>query len=147
VADAAPSAWTQRCCGHADELLLLADASQMPALHAIEKTLLVERPPHTSAGEILVLLHDEAQPMPRGTAAWLARRPLAGHLHLRPTLDRDMARLARLQNRSAVGLVLAGGGARGIAHLGIVKALHEHGITIDCVGWPPTSHPISRSRR
>ncbi len=134
VADAAPSAWTQRCCGHADELLLLADASQTPALHAIEKTLLVERPPHTSASEILVLLHDEAQPMPRGTAAWLARRPLAGHLHLRPTLDRDMARLARLQNRSAVGLVLAGGGARGIAHLGIVKALHEHGITIDCVG-------------
>lgn len=134
VADATPSAWTQRCCGHADELLLLADASQTPALHAIETALLVERPPHTSASEILVLLHDEAQPMPRGTAAWLARRPLAGHLHLRPTLDRDMARLARLQNRSAVGLVLAGGGARGIAHLGVLKALHEHGIEIDCVG-------------
>ena len=45
-----------------------------------------------------------------------------------------MARLARLQNRSAVGLVLAGGGARGIAHLGVLKALHEHGIEIDCVG-------------
>jgi NTE family protein len=29
------------------------------------------------------------------------------------------------------GLVLSGGGARGIAHIGVVKALMEHGITFD----------------
>lgn len=29
------------------------------------------------------------------------------------------------------GLVLSGGGARGIAHLGVIKALYEQGITID----------------
>jgi NTE family protein len=41
------------------------------------------------------------------------------HVHIRPGLDRDMARLARIESRTAVGLVLAGGGASGFAHLGV----------------------------
>lgn len=31
------------------------------------------------------------------------------------------------------GLVLSGGGARGICHLGVIKALQESGVRIDCV--------------
>ena len=45
-----------------------------------------------------------------------------------------MARLARLLSRTAVGLVLAGGGARGFAHLGIWRALNERGVEIDVIG-------------
>ncbi|WP_394788335.1 patatin-like phospholipase family protein [Rhodoferax sp.] len=134
LADDGPTPWTQRCCRHCDELLLLADATQPPALHAIETRFLMRRPVLTEAVEILVLLHPLDQPSPRGTAAWLARRPLAGHLHIRPALARDMARLARIQSRTAVGLVLAGGGARGLAHLGVFRALEEHGVEIDWVG-------------
>lgn len=32
-----------------------------------------------------------------------------------------------------IGLVLSGGGARGIAHLGVIKALLEQGIQVDCL--------------
>ena len=32
-----------------------------------------------------------------------------------------------------VGLVLSGGGAKGIAHIGVLKALEEHEIPIDCI--------------
>ncbi len=32
-----------------------------------------------------------------------------------------------------IGLVLSGGGARGIAHLGVIKALEEHGVIINRV--------------
>lgn len=32
-----------------------------------------------------------------------------------------------------VGLVLSGGGARGIAHVGVIKALEEHGIPVDYI--------------
>ena len=71
---------------------------------------------------------------PRGTREWLARRPVTEHVHIRPELERDMARLARIESRSAVGLVLAGGGARGFAHLGVYKALQEQGLEIDFVG-------------
>jgi len=134
LADAGPTAWTQRCCRHCDELLLLADATQPPALHPIETQFLMRRPALTEAAEILVLLHPADQHVPRGTRAWLARRPLAGHLHIRPALERDMARLARIQSRTAVGLVLAGGGARGLAHLGVYRALLERNTEIDWVG-------------
>ncbi|HEY6134519.1 MAG TPA: patatin-like phospholipase family protein [Rubrivivax sp.] len=134
LSDTTPTPWTHRCSRHCDELLLLADATQPPLVHAIEDECLVRRPPRTEAAEILVLLHAADVKCPRGTAAWLARRPVADHFHIRPTLERDMARLARLQSRTAVGLVLAGGGARGFAHLGVWRALRESGIEIDCVG-------------
>ena len=134
LADATPTPWTQRCCRHCDELLLLADATQPPVLHPSERQFLSNRPPLTVIADILVLLHPADQPSPRDTARWLARRPVAGHLHIRPALDRDMARLARIQSRTAVGLVLAGGGARGLAHLGVLRALHERGIEVDWVG-------------
>lgn len=35
--------------------------------------------------------------------------------------------------RPHVGLVLSGGGAKGIAHIGVIKALEENHIPIDCV--------------
>jgi NTE family protein len=134
VADASPTPWTHRCCRQADEVLLLADASQASALHPSEKACLIERPPRSEAAEILVLLHPNDAAHPQGTAAWLDRRPVADHLHIRPALPRDVSRLARFISRRAVGLVLAGGGARGFAHLGVLRALQEQGIEVDYVG-------------
>src|SRR5260370_36405995 len=37
------------------------------------------------------------------------------------------------KERPRVGLALAGGFARGIAHIGVLRVLREAGITIDCV--------------
>jgi NTE family protein len=76
-------------------------------------------------------------------------------------LERDVARMARLLARKAVGLVFAGGGARGFAHLGVWRALKEHGVEIDCVGGtsigavlaalvaadPPVENAINISRK
>lgn len=41
--------------------------------------------------------------------------------------------LAQEKTRPQVGLVLSGGGAKGIAHIGVIKALEENGIPFDCV--------------
>jgi NTE family protein len=161
LADTSPNMWTQRCIRNSDELLLIADAAQAPAVHAIEKACLTGRPARSEAAEILVLLHPMDQPTPRGARKWLARRPVTGHVNIRPHLERDMARLARLLSRNAVGLVFAGGGARGFAHLGIWRALHERGIEVDVVGGtsigavmaaliaidPPVDTAIDISRR
>ncbi|KAK9476339.1 hypothetical protein V1514DRAFT_337219 [Lipomyces japonicus] len=46
----------------------------------------------------------------------------------------DFARLARLLSGKSVGLVLGGGGARGLSHLGVIHAIEEAGIPIDIVG-------------
>lgn len=134
AAGADPDFWTACCVRHADEILLLADATREPALHASERALLMEPGAALEAAQILLLLHPPGTRMPQGTARWLARRPVTEHMHLRRGHDGDMARLARVQSRTAVGLVLAGGGARGFAHLGIYRALREQGIEIDVVG-------------
>ncbi|KAJ2993644.1 hypothetical protein NUW58_g1777 [Xylaria curta] len=49
-------------------------------------------------------------------------------------LKGDFQRLARRLCGKSIGLVLGGGGARGIAHIGVVKAIEEAGIPIDLVG-------------
>ncbi|TFK77544.1 patatin-domain-containing protein [Pluteus cervinus] len=46
----------------------------------------------------------------------------------------DFSRLARRICGKSIGLVLGGGGARGIAHLGLIEALEEYGIPIDHIG-------------
>ena len=141
LADDGPTAWTRRCIRSADELLLLADADAPPVLHASESAFL--QPAADGAGpdslaaaatQTLVLLHPADRRSPQHTRRWLARRPVAGHLHIRPALVRDIDRLARLKAGTAIGLVLAGGGARGLAHLGVLQALQARGIEVDVVG-------------
>ncbi|KZT73215.1 patatin-domain-containing protein [Daedalea quercina L-15889] len=52
----------------------------------------------------------------------------------RPAHSSDFARLARRICGKSIGIVLGGGGARGISHLGVLRALEEYGIPIDMVG-------------
>ena len=134
LADDTPTPWTRRCSRRSDEMLLLADATQPAVLHATETQFLMQRDGRAEAAEILVLLHPADLRCPQGTHEWLARRPVSDHIHIRPALARDMARLARIQSRNAIGLVLAGGGARGLSHLGILQALQQRGIEVDFVG-------------
>lgn len=46
----------------------------------------------------------------------------------------DINRLARVLAGEAVGVVLGGGGARGLSHIGVLQALEESGVPIDLVG-------------
>ncbi|KAI5148436.1 lysophospholipid hydrolase [Enteropsectra breve] len=48
--------------------------------------------------------------------------------------SKDFERLARYLLEERVGLVLGGGGARGFAHVGVIKALEEENIVVDCIG-------------
>jgi NTE family protein len=126
AADAADSPWTRLCLRQADVVLLLARAAgddagwtgglwQDGAMRRAE----------------LLLLHERE--FTNGAAArWQTRLPGIPHHHVRGPADHD--RLARMLTGRAVGLVLSGGGARGFAHLGVVKALREHGVPIDLVG-------------
>ena len=134
VADPAHLRWSQLCTQHADEVLLLADADRTPQIHPLEQACLIDLPQRSVASETLLLLHPVERRSPLGMRRWLARRHVTAHMNLRPDLESDMARLARILSRQAVGLVLAGGGARGFAHLGVWKALHERGIEVDVVG-------------
>lgn len=70
-----------------------------------------------------------------GTASWLVARPnLTRHHHIRLGSGNDIGRLARWMAGKAVGLVLSGGGSRGLAHLGVLCALEDAGVPVDVVG-------------
>lgn len=60
----------------------------------------------------------------RQTPLYSAETPFKGDFH----------RLARRLCGKSVGLVLGGGGARGIAQVGVIRALEEAGIPIDIIG-------------
>jgi NTE family protein len=134
IAEPCASAWTQFCLQNCDEIMLVGDAGQSPALSAVERRYLAGEAPVAIARQTLVLLHDAAAKSPTGTARWLKPRRVTRHIHIRPQLARDLRRLARIVSGHAVGIVLAGGGARGFAHVGVMQALEEAGIEVDMVG-------------
>jgi NTE family protein/lysophospholipid hydrolase len=79
-------------------------------------------------------MHNPLQQVPSGTSEWLRFRDVSLHHHVRYQNDSDFGRVARFLIGKAVGLVLGGGGARGFAHVGILRALEELNIPIDLIG-------------
>ncbi|WP_425416725.1 patatin-like phospholipase family protein [Oricola indica] len=133
IGDPEDSVWSTTAIHHADEILLVANADDDPAPGRFEKQML--EGDHSVQGRVaLVLLHPAGAVAPRGTSRWLAARKVDRHFHIRPTLDRDMRRLGRILTGNAIGIVFAGGGARGFAHIGVACALTEMGVEFDYVG-------------
>lgn len=131
LADPAEPVWAARCLRQADRVLLVADAMQPAGLDPS----VVERLEHVPdvCRVDLVLLHPAGTEAPTGTAAWLDAVDVTLHHHVRVGDAAHARRLARHLVGRARGLVLGGGGARGFAHLGVLRALDELGIEVDVV--------------
>ena len=128
-AEPAWPAWTELCLRQADRVVLVAPAKSpvgMPAWPVGEAK--AWRQPLD-----LVLLHDRDGDPRQAAEGWRKQLPVDLIFHVRSRHAGDVARLARILNGTAVGLVLGCGGARGFAHLGIVRALHEAMIPIDMI--------------
>ena len=128
VANWAASGWTRQCCRQADVILMAAPAggSVMPWPAGI-----IEPAMARGARVELALVH-RGSIDPGSSAPWLKTLPVTLHHHI--VEPADFGRLARLLMRRGVGLVLSGGGARGFAHLGIIRALREAKVPIDFLG-------------
>ncbi len=127
VAGAADCGWTRQCCRQADVILTLARAEARARPWPAAVSTAAARGTRVE----LALLH-EGTFVSGAAARWLESLEVAQHHHV---LDaEDLARMVRLLTRRGVGLVLSGGGARGFAHLGVVRALREAQVPIDFVG-------------
>ena len=134
VADRGPSPWTSRCVRQADRILLVVRADATPDSAWIAGRLAAFGLPRDGIRTELVLVQPEGRSTPQGTEAWLSATGLRVHHHVRHGSRPDGERLARFLTGRAVGLVLGGGGARGFAHLGVIRALREAGVPIDAIG-------------
>uniref|UniRef100_F1KRB4 NTE family protein n=2 Tax=Ascaris TaxID=6251 RepID=F1KRB4_ASCSU len=156
--------WTRRCLRQADAILLVANGQQKPMKQSFMEEFLSINPDWVRTNKELILLWDEDTVAPQGTIEWLKGSWFSGHHHIRcpkrmtqwnPSTvterevidyyeenvfwdkvdnNSDFARLARILTGNAVGVVLGGGGARGASHVGILRAIREHGIPIDFIG-------------
>lgn len=129
-ADPSRRAWSERCMRQADRVMIVADEHARPIDSRVPAML---RRLHLRTPIELVMLRDGYVPA-ANLREWLANCAIDSHHHLRPALDADHDRLARLLSGRALGLVLGGGGARGFAHIGLIKALEELGHPVDLVG-------------
>ncbi|MEZ5467102.1 MAG: patatin-like phospholipase family protein [Lysobacterales bacterium] len=120
------SAWNERCRRQADQLLLIANATRAPS------SLSIDVPQCEGAQTVALALLQPGRIIPGAARAWRQRLQVEQHFHLRDLADID--RLARQLARRSVGVVFSGGGARGFAHIGVIRALREAGLSIDAVG-------------
>lgn len=125
-----PDAWAARSMRQADRVLVVLRATDTPVMtpmiDALRRSgifavveLVILRPPGADGGDV---------------TAWKALAGARAHYFVRPGNETDFAALVRQLTGRAIGLVLGGGGARGFAHLGLLRALEERGMTIDLAG-------------
>ncbi len=129
LTDFQATAWTRLCLRQSDSVLLLAAASD-----AHQPWLALAANGKSSQLELraeLVLLHSQAI-APNAARRRLNVVPDIQHHHICNVSD--MARLTRLITGRGLGLTLSGGGARGFAHIGVMRALEEAGLPVDTAG-------------
>ena len=122
--------WTSFCLRQADRVLLVASSTTSIAIPPwlADQIQPLRRPAD------LVLLHDNRLNGQRAFEHWRSLLSVDLICHVRTANANDIARLARFLRGRAVTLVLSAGGARGFAHLGVVRALREAHVPIDLIG-------------
>ena len=135
VYEAQPNAtpWTLRAFRQADQVIFATAGSTSRAKGVLEQRL--EKEPDFSVKRLhLVALHPAGTTVPGSMESWRNGRTIERIYPLLSERQSDYARLARFLTGTAVGVVLGGGGARGFAHVGVLRALAESGIPVDLVG-------------
>lgn len=127
IAAAAFPYWAEAVLRQADLVLEVLPADRLGETPA-------GSPPAVGCRQELVIVHPRGGAPTRGTAQWMSRRSYERRHHVRSSQDDDWARIARHLNGTSIGITFSGGGARGLSHLGLLRAVRELGIPIDEVG-------------
>ena len=125
-------AWNRAIARNADDVLLVAPLyDRRPELSELETYAL---PLFQKSNRMLMLWRPHVAKGIEGSAAWLAHRDVQLHHHVPLDSPAAFDRIARFMAGKANGVVLAGGGALGCAHIGVMQALLENGVPIDYYG-------------
>ncbi|MEH6790029.1 cyclic nucleotide-binding and patatin-like phospholipase domain-containing protein [Parasphingorhabdus sp.] len=124
--------WGQMVCRNADALVMVGRPGKTdPQPNAMEQAAMdwIAKPQRS----LLLLRTSASKPISR-SGEWIDPRAPKLHHHVALDDEADFAKVARFLTGRAVGVVLAGGGALGCAHLGVIQALRDADIPIDFIG-------------
>jgi NTE family protein len=123
LAASVDEAWCESCVRQSDRVLAVVSSSGQPPRHV----------PAGMQGCDLVVCHEGT--MAGEAGVWRDRLvPRATYPIPVSDPDRAVARIARRLAARSTGLVLSGGGARGLAHVGVMAVLEQSGFAIDRFG-------------
>jgi predicted acylesterase/phospholipase RssA/CRP-like cAMP-binding protein len=132
MADTEDTLWTQLCLRQADSVYFLCDADQKEDIPNLQRTFFYDVT--QTRNKYLFLLHKERNYSYNRTFQWSKSTKVDQFFHLVPFDLKDIKKALRIATGKSVGIVLSGGGARGAAHIGFLRALDELGIPIDIIG-------------
>lgn len=126
--------WTETVLHHTNRILLLSEPVLAANLTTEEIRYLGDASDTHGAQRELILRHSDHTAMPENTAQYTAIRKIDAVRHIRTENNSGFESLARFITGKSVGIALGGGGAKGLAHIGLLKAMHEERIPIDMIG-------------
>ncbi|OQR99550.1 Patatin-like [Thraustotheca clavata] len=135
-ADTTLTEWTRLCIRQADHILLLCSETSefwIEELQGLLRSAYERKKVEINLVRLRRDTDDMSTPMKKlDSRDWISyshniRIPFSKY-------ESDLLRVSRRVTGRSIGIVLGGGGARGLAHIGVLKALEECGIDVDVVG-------------
>ncbi len=126
-----PTNWSERCLRQSDRVIHLVDGDRNP-----EKINEINFAPigQSRFDLEIVLIYSPEIDFPKNTKSFLNKGNYSSFHHVRKGSNSDFGRLTRRLTNRANCVVFSGGGARGFAQGGSIRAFHELGLEIDVVG-------------
>jgi predicted acylesterase/phospholipase RssA/CRP-like cAMP-binding protein len=134
VCDPTETVWTRWCLHQTDRIIVAAMAGDTTEIERVDQMFAGRKVAETELKVDLILIQDKNIELPCGSNAWMKLKCRRRHHQVRLGNANDFQRAARRIGDRAVGLVLGGGGARGLAHIGVLQALEEAGVPVDVIG-------------
>jgi NTE family protein len=129
VSDSQPSNWSKLCLRRADIALLLARNQSPPrAWRVFDANYDID----AAARPVEIVLLSDGSRCTQTSRRWITQHSSRRHHHIR--CPADIARVARLVTGRALAVVLSGGGARGFAQIGVMRALQAANLPVDAIG-------------
>ncbi|TGL63940.1 alpha/beta hydrolase [Leptospira ognonensis] len=125
------AACSKRFVRQSDRVILVQDSSLPPNKSPMEAYLDKTRQKNRNID--LLLYHAKFDSLPKNTSAHLRTRSVSRHYHVHIPTKQTIDRLLRGILGKSIGLALGGGGAKGFAHLGILRSIEESRVPIDMV--------------
>jgi predicted acylesterase/phospholipase RssA len=133
LGDPTDSVWTIAAAEVADRVVFVVDVEHGPEIGQLEHQILRLIPREANATRLLLLVHPANADRPSGTRAWLDRRELDRHLHLRRKTPSDTHRVARYVIGQPLTMAIGAGGVRSAGAVGTLRALEQRGVAVDAV--------------